>query len=93
MGKKGIGKDKNRYEQILRYAWAASYFAGIGISVAMTVALCVWLGQKADEAFGIAPKGTITGIFLGFPVAIYSIYCQVRLHFYGQDDEHENKTK
>ena len=93
MSKQSIRREKKRYEQILRYAWAASYFAGIGISVAMTVALCVWLGQKADKTFGIAPKGTIAGIFLGFPVAIYSIYYQVRLHFYGKDDERETKTK
>ena len=88
----GEGESK-RYKLLFRYAWAASYFAGIGISVAMTVALCVWMGQKADETFGIAPKGTIAGIFLGFPVAIYSIYYQVRLHFYGKDGERENKTK
>ena len=37
--------------------------------------------KKADEAFGIAPKGTIAGIALGFPSAIYSIYYQVRVHF------------
>ncbi len=72
---------------ILRYVWAASYFVGIGISVAVTVLVCIWLGQQADEFFGIAPKGTIAGIFLGFPVAIYSIYHQVRLHFGTEEDD------
>ena len=91
MSNQRIRKDKNRYAKILRYAWAASYFVGIGISVAVTVLVCIWLGQKADEAFGIAPKGTIAGIFLGFPVAIYSIYYQVRIHFNEETDAGEKK--
>ena len=77
---------KKRYELLFRYVWAATYFTGIGVSVAITVLACIWLGQKADEVFGIAPNGTIAGIFLGFPVAIYSIYYQVKLHFGKKDD-------
>ncbi len=46
------------------------------------------MGQKADAFFDIAPKGTIAGIFLGFPVAIYSIYHQVRMHFGKKEDRH-----
>lgn len=76
----GEGEPK-RYKLLFRYVWAATYFTGIGISVAITVLACIWLGQKADEVFGIVPNGTIAGIFLGFPVAIYSIYYQVRIHF------------
>lgn len=78
---------KKRYKLLFRYIWAASYFMGIGIYVAATVAVCVWLGMKADEVFGIAPNGTIAGIFLGFPVAIYSIYYQVRMHFGKKEKE------
>ena len=81
----GEGESK-RYKLLFRYAWAATYFTGIGISVAITVLACIWLGQKADAFFDIAPKGTITGIFLGFPVAIYSIYHQVRMHFGKKED-------
>lgn len=78
-----------RRKQLLRRFWAASYFMGIGLSVAMTVLACIWMGMKADELFDIAPKGTIAGIALGFPVAIYSIYHQVRLHFLGQDEKRQ----
>ena len=78
---------KKRYKLLFRYIWAATYFTGIGISVAITVLACIWLGQKADEVFGIAPNGTIAGIFLGFPVAIYSIYYQVKLHFGKKEKE------
>ncbi len=80
-----------RRRQLLRRLWAATYFAGIGTSVAATVLACIWLGMKADEFFGIAPKGTITGIALGFPVAIYSIYYQVRAHFMKNADDEEKK--
>ena len=80
-----------RRRQLLRRLWAATYFAGIGTSVAATVLACIWLGMKADEFFGIAPKGTITGIALGFPVAIYSIYYQVRAHYMKNVDDEEKK--
>ena len=76
---------------LLRRLWVASYFTGIGTSVAVTVLACIWLGRKADEAFGIAPTGTITGIALGFPVAIYSIYYQVRVHFGKNTKDEKNK--
>ncbi|MCR5030497.1 MAG: AtpZ/AtpI family protein [Selenomonadaceae bacterium] len=72
---------QSRRKLLFRYIWAATYFTGIGMSVAITVLACIWLGMKADEMFGTDPKGKITGIFLGFPVAIYSIYHQVRIHF------------
>ena len=80
-----------RRKQLLRRLWVASYFTGIGTSVAVTVLACIWLGRKADEAFGIAPSGTITGIALGFPVAIYSIYYQVRIHFGNNVKDEEKK--
>ena len=75
-----------RRKLLFRYIWAATYFTGIGVSVALTVLACIWMGQKADAFFDIAPKGTIAGIFLGFPVAIYSIYHQVRMHFGKKED-------
>ena len=75
-----------RRKLLFRYIWAATYFTGIGVSVALTVLVCIWMGQKADAFFDIAPKGTIAGIFLGFPVAIYSIYHQVRMHFGNKED-------
>ena len=80
-----------RRRQLLRRLWAATYFTGIGTSVAATVLACIWLGMKADEAFGIAPKGTLAGIALGFPVAIYSIYYQVRVHFGKNKNDEKNK--
>ncbi len=82
---------KNRRRNFLRYLWAASYFMGIGTYIAATVLVCIWLGMKADEHFGIAPKGTVAGIFLGFPTAIYSIFHQVRIHFFANDEKKDDK--
>ena len=82
---------EDRRRQLLRRLWAASYFAGIGTSVAVTVLACIWIGRKADEAFGIAPAGTLAGIALGFPVAIYSIYYQVRVHFGKSAEDREQE--
>ena len=81
---------ESRRKQLLRRLWVATYFTGIGTSVAVTVLACIWIGRKADEALGIAPAGTLAGIALGFPVAIYSIYYQVRVHF-GEKAEEEKK--
>ena len=81
---------EDRRRQLLRRLWAATYFTGIGTSIAATVLACIWMGRKVDEIFGIAPKGTIAGIALGFPVAIYSIYYQVRAHF-GKSAEDREK--
>ncbi len=92
-GKKGGAERQTRREQLFRYIWAASYFAGVGVSVAMTVLACIWLGRKADALFDIAPNGTIAGIFLGFPVALYSIYHQVRVHFFGKQDKGRVESK
>jgi len=82
---------EDRRRQLLRRLWVATYFTGIGTSIAATVLACIWIGRKADEFFGIAPKGTIAGIALGFPVAIYSIYYQVRVHFGKSEEDREQE--
>lgn len=83
-------REPKKFKLLFKYVWAASYFVGIGVSISATVLVFIWLGMKADEAFGIAPKGTIAGIALGFPSAIYSIYYQVRAHF-GKSAEDREK--
>jgi F0F1-type ATP synthase assembly protein I len=62
------------YEELRRVVHAASLFFGLGIYLATTVGVCIWLGMKFDAFFGTGQKGLLTGIFLGFPVAIFSLY-------------------
>ena len=70
-----------RFRTAFRYIWAASYFTGIGIYLATTVVVCIWLGMKFDDFFDTAPKGRLAGIVIAFPAAIYSIYHKVRMIF------------
>ena len=63
----------------LRQAWRAfSLLSGIGIYLAVVVGLCLYLGHLADEQFGLGIKGKLIGILLGFPVAFYSLYRQLK---------------
>ncbi len=57
---------------------AFSFLGGIGIYFAVVVGICVFLGNLADEHLGTGPYGRLTGILLGFPVGIYSVYRQLR---------------
>ena len=78
---KNVENPKNpweNYEELRRVVWAASIFFGLGIYLATTVGVCIWLGMKFDEFFGTEPNGLLTGIVMGFPVAIYSVYKKMR---------------
>lgn len=57
---------------------AFSILSGVGIYLAVVVGICLYLGIQADEHLGIAPWGRLTGILLGFPLAIYSLYRQIK---------------
>ena len=57
---------------------AFSFLSGVGIYLTVVVGICVYLGILADNHLGISPYGKLTGILLGFPVAIYSLYRRIR---------------
>ena len=60
-------------------AWRAfSLLSGVGIYLAVVVLVCLYLGSLADEHFGLEGKGRLLGIVVGFPVAFYSIYRQLK---------------
>lgn len=73
-GKPHIGSDETRYGGLRQMVKAASLFFGLGFFLAANVGVCIWLGWKFDGVFGTAPAGILTGIFLGFPVAILSLW-------------------
>lgn len=78
----GMVKDEKHGQEKhegLRQAWKAfSFLSGIGIYLAVVVGLCLFLGNLADEHLGIGPAGKLAGILLGFPIAIYSLYRQLK---------------
>ncbi|MGP1585479.1 MAG: AtpZ/AtpI family protein [Schwartzia sp. (in: firmicutes)] len=73
-GKKNIHSEQARYGGLRQMVKAASLFFGLGFFLAANVGVCIWLGWKFDGYFGTAPAGILTGIFLGFPVAILSLW-------------------
>ena len=67
--------DKN---SLLKTLKAVSILSGAGIYVACVVGLCLYGGMKIDEIFSLSPYGKLCGIIFGFPVAIYSLYRQIK---------------
>lgn len=72
--KEHTDSDQTRYGGLRQMVKAASLFFGLGFFLAANVGVCIWLGWKFDGYFGTAPKGILAGIFLGFPVAILSLW-------------------
>lgn len=69
---------KKSYAELRKLIWAASFFSGIGIYLAVVVGMFLWLGDWADGVFDSSPKGRLAGILIAFPVAVYSIYKKIR---------------
>ena len=68
--------DKN---EGLSRAWKAfSLLTGIGIYLAVVVLICLYIGSLIDDKFNLEGKGRLIGIIVGFPVAFYSIYRQLK---------------
>lgn len=62
----------------LQMAKVFALLSGIGIYFAVVVGICVYLGMLADDYLYLDGKGRLLGILLGFPVAIYSTYRQLK---------------
>ena len=59
--------------------WRAfSILSGIGIYLIVVVLICLYLGGLVDEYLNLGGKGRLIGIILGFPIAFYSIYRQLK---------------
>lgn len=70
MEEKGHSKKQEPKSQ-----WEAfTYVGGIGFQIVGTVAMCLFAGQWVDSYFELGKTGTVTGIVLGFLVAIWSTY-------------------
>ena len=57
-------------EGLFQAVKAFSVLSGLGIYLAVTVGIFIYLGHLFDEYFGLHPYGIFTGILLGFPVAV-----------------------
>jgi len=74
-------KNKNipeKSEGFLQMLKAFSILSGVGIYLAVVVLICLYAGILIDDYFMLNGKGKIVGIILGFPIACYSIYRQLK---------------
>ena len=69
----------SEYSKALKQAIKAfSFLGGIGIYLVVFVGICGFIGNIADEKLGLGSKGKLIGIIVGFPVAIYTLYRQLK---------------
>ena len=61
-------EEKTKHEGLLQAVKAFSVLGGVGI----------YLGNLADETFALGAKGKFTGILVGFPCAIYTLFRQLK---------------
>lgn len=52
--------------------------SGVGIYLAVVVLICLYLGSLVDEYLGLEGGGRLIGIVVGFPIAFYSLYRQLK---------------
>ena len=72
-------KDDRTKNEGLGQMWRAfSLLSGIGIYLIVVVLICLYLGGLVDEYLNLGGKGRLVGILLGFPIAFYSIYRQLK---------------
>lgn len=78
--------DENGGEEAGPGAWAASgKYAGLGLQLAASLGLFLWLGWLADHRLGTTPIFTILGAFVGAAAGFYSLYRQLILDPRGGD--------
>ena len=72
-------KDHKINDEGFGQMWRAfSLLSGVGIYLIVVVLICLYIGGLVDEYLNLGGKGRLLGIILGFPIAFYSIYRQLK---------------
>lgn len=77
-------KNKDTTHEMLRTGLrqaikAFAVLSGVGIYLAVFVGICLFLGNLADTyLLGGGYAGKLTGIFVGFPGAFYTLFRQLK---------------
>lgn len=71
-------EQKSGHEGLRQAIKAFAVLSGVGIYFAVFVGICLFLGDLADDFFALGYKGKLTGILIGFPGAIYTLYRQLK---------------
>lgn len=78
-------EEENPWKEGLWQAFKAmSILSGVGFYFVVVVAICVYLGHLADLYLGIGSTGKCIGILAGFPIAIYSLWRQLKHGVFGR---------
>ena len=72
-----MSKNTNQNE-LLIMAKTLGILGGMGIYLAAVILICIYLGGLADDYLGAGGASKMAGILLGFPIAVYSIYRQIK---------------
>lgn len=59
---------------------AAAILSGVGIYIAAVIFICLYAGGLVDDYFSLGGKGRLVGIIVGFPLACWSVYRQLKRH-------------
>ena len=71
--------DNNNKNEGFKNFWKAfSLLSGIGIYLAVVILICLYIGGLVDDCFSLNGKAKLIGIILGFPIAFYSLYRQLK---------------
>ncbi|WP_407398108.1 ATPase F0F1 [Anaerovibrio sp.] len=57
---------------------AFGVLGGVGVFFAVVMGICIFLGAMADDFLGLEYGGKLTGIVVGFPIAFYLTYKQLK---------------
>ena len=71
-------RNVERYFTLNNFWKAAAILSGVGIYIAAVIFICLYIGGLLDDYFLLGGKGRLCGIIVGFPIAIYSVYRQIK---------------
>jgi F0F1-type ATP synthase assembly protein I len=69
----------------------AGRYLGIGLTVALSTLLFLWLGHRADRWLGTEPWFTLIGVFVGAAAGFYHMYYHLVIAPRGRNDRRNGK--
>lgn len=82
-GEKNSGKDKDSLRKflsnpLLKTDSKIAQYSGLGITLAVTILLFLWVGKWLDGKFETGVLFTLILTFIGFSAGFYSFYLNVK---------------
>lgn len=84
-------KKNKKYKDI--YGGLTGRTLNLGLMVGVSIALCTFLGYKADEYFGCAPKCIIGGALFGIVAGLVNMFEHLHKINKGLNEENEKRKE